>query len=128
MTLKDILAGRSYVIKYKHRNTLPKGDDLTEWDDRIEWGDYCFKDVASSETIITLSHCYDYDEYRIRIGKQKLKVNHYIAQDMFNEALHMHTEQEKEKERKAEEEAKAKYEAKKNAAYQQMSDMLNRQK
>ena len=123
MSLKEILAGRSYVIKSKCRSEQPKQKDAAP----IEWCDYHFKDVANSETIITLSQCYDYYEFRIRIGKQKLKVNHYIARDMFEEASHMYTEQEAEKERKAEEEAKKKYEQKKNAAYQKISDMLKRQ-
>ena len=47
---------------------------------------------------------------------------------MFYEASQMHKEQEDEKERKAAEEAKVKYEQKKNAAYRQISDMLNKQK
>ena len=124
MSLKEILAGRSYVIKYKKRcYEQPKQKDA----DSIIWRDYHFKDVANSETIITLSQCFDYSEFRIRIGKQKLKVNHYIAKDMFEEARHMYIEQEAEKERKAEEEAKKKYEQKKNAAYQKISDMLKRQ-
>lgn len=125
MTLKEILAGRWYVIKCKYRYEKPK---QIEWADSIEWTDIYFKDVVNSETIITLSRCFDYNQYRIRIGKQKLKVNHYIAKDMFYEASQMHKEQEDEKERKAAEEAKVKYEQKKNAAYRQISDMLNKQK
>ena len=124
MTLKDILAGRSYVIKCKYRYEKPKQTNT----DSIEWADIHFKDVVNSETVITLSRCFDYNQYRIHIGKQKLKVNHYIAKDMFDEAVQMYKEQEREKERKAAEKAKVKYEQKKNAAYQQMSDMLNRQK
>ena len=124
MTLKDILAGRWYVIKYKHRYEKTKQNNT----DSIEWADVHFKSVVNSKEIITLSHSFDYNQYIIRIGKQKLKVNHYIAKDMFDEAVQMHKEQEREKERKAAEKAKAKYEQKKNAAYRQISDILNKQK